>query len=68
MMAFIFDMGAIEESIMKVGYDPKKLPLGNLSAATIKSGYEALKDLEEALKKKKLNKKEVSKLSSAFYR
>ena len=35
---------------MSVGYDPKKLPLGNLSDETVKMGYKFLCAIEEVLK------------------
>ena len=36
---------------MSAGYDPKKLPLGNLSEDTVKLGYKFLCEIEEILKK-----------------
>ena len=36
---------------MSAGYDPKKLPLGNLSEDTFKMGYKILCEIEEILKK-----------------
>ena len=65
LMKFIFDMKQIEKSVVKVGFNVKKLPLGKLSKETIKNGYTALKKIEKALKKK--NKQELSELSSEFY-
>jgi hypothetical protein len=35
---------------MSAGYDPKKLPLGNLSDDTVKLGYKFLCAIEEILK------------------
>lgn len=35
LMKFIFDMNKITKSIEMTGYDPKKMPLGNLTDATI---------------------------------
>lgn len=52
-MKFIFDMKSIEKSVMEVGYDPKKLPLGNLSEGQINEGFAILKELEVELEKKK---------------
>jgi len=34
-MEFIFNMKNIEQSVIEIGYDPKKTPLGNLSDETI---------------------------------
>jgi hypothetical protein len=36
---------------MSAGYDPKKLPLGNLSEDTVIKGYKILCEIEEILKK-----------------
>jgi poly [ADP-ribose] polymerase 2/3/4 len=60
-------MKQIEKSVVKVGYNVKKLPLGKLSKATIKNGFTVLKNIENALKKKG-KKEELSSLSSEFYR
>ena len=66
LLRFIFDMKAIEKSVMKVGLNVKKLPLGKLSKKTILDGYSVLKKIEKALKKKS-NTKELGDLSSEFY-
>jgi poly [ADP-ribose] polymerase len=68
LLKFIFDMKQIEKSIVKVGYNVKKLPLGKLSKQTIKNGYLVLKKIDEALKAKKPDKNKLSELSSEFYR
>ena len=67
LMNFIFNMKLIEQSIVKVGYNPKKLPLGKLSKDTITKGYSALKEIEKELDGKTSNDK-LSQLSSEFYR
>jgi hypothetical protein len=36
---------------MSAGYDPKKLPLGNLSDDTVKLGYKFLCEIEDILNK-----------------
>lgn len=41
-MRFIFDKKMMENSVAKVGYDLKKMPLGKLSAETVKEGYKYL--------------------------
>lgn len=66
LLKFIFDMKAIEQSVVKVGLNVKKMPLGKLSSNTIKEGYATLKKIEKALAKK--NKNELADLSSEFYR
>ena len=67
LMKFIFNMELIEQSIVKVGYNPKKLPLGKLSKDTITKGYSALKEIEKELDGETSNDK-LSQLSSEFYR
>ena len=67
LLKFIFDMKMIEKSVVKVGYNVKKLPLGKLSKNTIMEGYKALKKIEAELNGKK-NKQTLSDLSSEFYR
>lgn len=55
----------MEKSVVEVGYDAKKLPLGKLSKDTIKSGYSVLKELEQVIMGKK--KGDCAELSSRFY-
>jgi poly [ADP-ribose] polymerase len=58
----------IEKSVIKVGLNVKKMPLGKLSVATLKQGLQVLKDIEKELGNKKVNKENLNKLSSDFYR
>lgn len=67
LLRFIFDMKQIEQSVVKVGFNVKKLPLGKLSKNTILKGYSVLKDIEKALQDNK-GKPELGRLSSEFYR
>ena len=67
LMKFIFDMNLIEKNMIKVGYDPKKLPLGKLSKDTIYKGFSTLKDIEKELQNKNSREK-LSQLSSEFFR
>ena len=46
LMRFINDKDLMEKSMVQVGYDVKKLPLGDLSDATILAGYNILKQIE----------------------
>jgi len=39
----------MEESVVKIGYDIKKMPLGELSMETVNKGYEVLKKIEDTL-------------------
>jgi len=38
-MEFIFNMKNIEQSVIEIGYDPKKMPLGNLSDEMLTKGF-----------------------------
>jgi len=58
-------MKNIEKSVVEIGYDIKKLPLGQLSDETIKNGYSKLKEIEDAINKKASN---ITELSNDFYR
>jgi poly [ADP-ribose] polymerase len=43
---FIFNKKLMEDSVIKVGYDVKKLPLGELSKETVLKGYSVLREIE----------------------
>lgn len=61
---FIFDHKMMEQSVVKVGYDIKRLPLGQLSNETAMNGYKVLRDIENVLK---TGKGDLAALSSQFY-
>ena len=67
LLRFIFDMKMIESSVVKVGYNIKKMPLGKLSKKTILEGYSVLQEIEKALDANKPST-ELGRLSSEFYR
>ena len=71
---FIFDKKLMEASVTSVGYDPSKLPLGELSEDNVKIGYQHLRSIEDILLKIKdgktsisASKPQLTSLSSAFY-
>jgi hypothetical protein len=47
----IFNKKLMEESVVKIGYDIKRLPLGELSAETVLEGYKILRNIELVLAK-----------------
>ena len=49
LMKFINDKDLMEKSMVQVGYDVKKLPLGDLSDATVLAGYNILKQIDQVL-------------------
>lgn len=65
LIKFIFDEKLMEESVVKVGYDIKRMPLGELSKETVLKGYQILRDIEAVLEGK--SKGNLSDLSSDFY-
>lgn len=58
-------MQLIEQSVVKVGYDPKRLPLGQLDKETVLEGYKYLREIEKVLNGKA--KGDLADLSSKFY-
>jgi poly [ADP-ribose] polymerase len=58
-------MKLIEQSVVKVGYDPKRLPLGQLDKETVMEGYKYLREIEKVLNGKA--KGDLADLSSMFY-
>lgn len=56
LVQFISDKRLMEESMLKVGYDTKKLPLGKLSAETVKKGFETLNKIDLVIDDAKNNK------------
>jgi len=67
LMNFITNMKDIEKSVVEIGYDIKKLPLGQLTDDTIKKGASKLKEIEDAIKAKS-NSTKLAELSNEFYR
>ena len=71
---FIFDKKLMEASMSRYNYDIKKLPLGELSNATVLAGYKVLTQIETVLSQKESGKivaskasSELSNLSDQFY-
>lgn len=62
----ICNMQQIEKSVIEIGYDPKKLPLGQLSDTTIKQGSDCLRRIENAIIAKQTSL--LADLSNEFYR
>lgn len=61
----IFNKKLMEESVVKIGYDVKKLPLGDLSKETVLKGYQILRSIENVLAGN--SNESLSDLSSEFY-
>lgn len=65
LISLIFDMSLIEKSVVQIGYDPKRLPLGQLSKETVNEGYKALREIEKVLNGKA--KGDLNELTNRFY-
>jgi poly [ADP-ribose] polymerase len=65
LIKLIFDNDMFKAALQKFDIDTKKMPLGKLSKTQIAKGFEALEELEEAIKGKKTSK--INELSSKFY-
>jgi poly [ADP-ribose] polymerase len=55
----------MKNSVVKNGYDAKKLPLGQIDEKTVMEGYKVLKKIEKVINGKE--KGDLSALSSEFY-
>ena len=55
----------MQESMESIGYDVKRLPLGQLDQETVLKGYEYLKKIAKIINGEK--KGDLSELSSLFY-
>ena len=62
---FIFDMKLIKQSIVSVGYDTEKLPLGELDKETVQQGYRYLREIEAVLNG--TSRGDLTDLSIKFY-
>jgi len=52
--------------ILRIGYDPKKMPLGKLAKTTIEKGFRVLEQISEAIKNK-APVQTLQELTSEFY-
>lgn len=61
----IFNQKLMEASVVNIGYDVKKMPLGELQKETVIKGYQILKNIEAVLQG--TSKASLADLSSQFY-
>lgn len=61
----IFNKKLMEESVIKIGYDVKKMPLGQLSKETVLKGYQVLHKIQDVIEKKSTESLEA--LTGQFY-
>ena len=65
LVSLIFDMKLMEQSVVEIGYDAKRLPLGQLDKETVMKGYMYLREIEKVIMGKQ--KGDLADLSSLFY-
>uniref|UniRef100_A0AC34R2V0 Poly [ADP-ribose] polymerase n=1 Tax=Panagrolaimus sp. JU765 TaxID=591449 RepID=A0AC34R2V0_9BILA len=66
LIAMIFDLKAMNQTLKALNLDTEKMPLGMLSAAHIKSAYSILKEAEKLIKEK-ATESEILDASNRFY-
>jgi len=66
LVQLICDVRMMQKTVMEIGYDPEKIPLGKLSKSTISKGMDMLKQIEACLKSKAAHST-LAELSSRFY-
>ncbi|KAI8821830.1 poly polymerase catalytic domain-containing protein [Fimicolochytrium jonesii] len=67
LISLIFNVEMMTQSMVEIGYDAKKLPLGKLTKTNIKKGYNALAAISDELAKPKPSRDVLIELSSLFY-
>uniref|UniRef100_A0A671Q956 Poly [ADP-ribose] polymerase n=1 Tax=Sinocyclocheilus anshuiensis TaxID=1608454 RepID=A0A671Q956_9TELE len=65
LIRFIFDNDMFKEAMTSMNLDIKKMPLGKLSKQQIAKGFEALEEIEAAIKKGERNK--LEELTNKFF-
>uniref|UniRef100_UPI00398F2635 protein mono-ADP-ribosyltransferase PARP3 n=1 Tax=Pristiophorus japonicus TaxID=55135 RepID=UPI00398F2635 len=66
LITLVFSHDMFKEQMQTMNLDVKKMPLGKLSKQQIAKGFDALDEMDEALKQPR-NKKMLEELSSKFY-
>jgi len=68
LVELLFDEKVWEKSLMEIGFDAKKNPLGKIKKLQVTKGYKILKDLGEEIEKKTgKSKQKIEELCSQFY-
>ncbi|KAG0061052.1 Poly [ADP-ribose] polymerase 2 [Linnemannia elongata] len=69
LVSMIFNTKMMDQQMMELDYDAKKMPLGKLAKATILGGYEVLKKIAEIIDKPRtaVITHQLQELSSDFY-
>ena len=67
LITLICDIKTMEQSVVEMEYDTKKAPLGKITTAQIKAGYEALKKISACLDEGKTSGREITEACNDFY-
>ncbi|KAJ3056683.1 Poly [ADP-ribose] polymerase 2 [Rhizophlyctis rosea] len=68
LVKLIFNLDMMTKQMVEIGYDANKMPLGKLSKANMKKGYDVLKSIADLINGVSSNKnRELQDLSSKFY-
>ncbi|NXB03407.1 PARP3 polymerase, partial [Cnemophilus loriae] len=67
LVSLIFSSDMFRDAMQTMNIDVKKMPLGKLSKQQIARGFEALEELEAALREQPLQATRLEELSSCFY-
>ncbi|CAM9702888.1 unnamed protein product [Lampetra fluviatilis] len=68
LLELICNVRAMEETILEMKFDAKKAPLGKVTKAQIKAGYESLKKVESCLKRNVFGREMVDACSEFYTR
>eukprot|EP00747_Dinoflagellata_sp_TGD_P100722 gnl/TRDRNA2_/TRDRNA2_168120_c1_seq1.p1 gnl/TRDRNA2_/TRDRNA2_168120_c1~~gnl/TRDRNA2_/TRDRNA2_168120_c1_seq1.p1 ORF type:complete len:406 (-),score=114.97 gnl/TRDRNA2_/TRDRNA2_168120_c1_seq1:27-1124(-) len=67
LVSLVCDLGMMQQHMVEIGYDAKKMPLGKISKAMIKEGYEALQLIAKELEKPRPTPAVLTDSSSRFF-
>ena len=67
LVSLICDVAMMQRSMVEIGYDAQKLPLGKLSKEHIAKGYAVLKELADVLNGPAPSRSALTELSNRFY-
>ena len=67
LIELICNVKEMEEAVLEMKYDANKAPLGKLTKDQIKAGFQALKKIDECIRKNDLHGDKIIKACDAFY-
>ena len=67
LVSLICDVAMMKQSMVEIGFDAEKLPLGKLSKDHIMKGYAVLKEIADVLNDGTPSRNELTELSNRFY-